>query len=319
VRCFVCNSIVSEVFELGYSSEPAFGINPLRGSNKYILKLYEMLYALRGGALKFILKFLLKKVATRSALRGSASSFGDWLTVGIGAYLDAQSTSLQMHGIRVVSVGRTCIVPIVDTLLGVHQEIADLMAQGADMQKAVNLVKTKSFVLSSSHNSFDQQQMSMELKVSILRAVAIAVVQSKVFHPNLELLMKHIMYRLRIDPAHYVDLDNEPLFIEQILPQLNPLDQHTVLTFLAFAVVLDGNLSIAQKINLKVAMVACNLTPSVVGLREIAEKYQKQMLTPNDVAFVFYKVRDREEGNDDITTAEKLEAILASIFKALAL
>jgi len=56
VRVFVCNSIVAEVFELGHPSEPRFGINPLRGSNEYILKLYEMLYSLRGGALKFIIK-----------------------------------------------------------------------------------------------------------------------------------------------------------------------------------------------------------------------------------------------------------------------
>ena len=163
--------------------------------------------------------------------------------------MDAQASSVQLHAVRVVALGRTCIIPIVDVLLGVHQEIAGHMALGADMQKAVNLTKTKSFVLSSSHNSFDQRRMPMEMKVAILRAVAIAVVQSKVFHPNLELLMKHIMFRLRIDPAHYEGLDDEPFFINQVLPSLSSLDQHTVLTFLAFAVCLDGNLSIAQKVS----------------------------------------------------------------------
>jgi len=189
-------------------------------------------------------------VATRSALRGSASGFGDWLTISIGGYMDASASAVQLHAIRVVALGRTCIVPIVDVLLGVHQEIADHMALGTDIQKAVSLVKTKSFVLSSTHNSFDQQRMPMEMKTAILRAVAVAVVQSKVFHPNLELLMKHLMYRLRIDPAKYNDLDDESKFINQILPKLNSLDQYTVLTFLAFSVCLDGNLSIAQKVGL---------------------------------------------------------------------
>jgi hypothetical protein len=226
--------------------------------------------------------------------------------------MDAAATSVQLHCMRVVALGRTCIVPIVDVLLGVHQEIADHMALGADMQKAVNLVKTKSFVLSARHSSFDQQRMPMHMKVAILRAVAIAIVQSKVFHPNLELLMKHLMFRLRIDPSNYSDLDDEAKFIAHVLPKLNSLEQHTILTFLAFAVCLDGQLSIAQKarqtssqswsfadsctaqINLKIAMVACKLTPSIVGLRDIAAKYQEQRLAPEDVAFVFYKVRSNE-------------------------
>ena len=77
-------------------------------------------------------------------------------------------------------------------------------------------------------------------------------------------------------------------------------------------------------------------SPLLEGLREIASKYQKQMLTPEDVAFVFYKarsalgvqlqsltfslaqVRDREEGNDDVTTMERIEAVLAVIMKTLA-
>jgi hypothetical protein len=56
LRVFTCNSIVAEVFELGHSTDPKFGINPLRGSNQYILMLYDKLAALKGGALKFILK-----------------------------------------------------------------------------------------------------------------------------------------------------------------------------------------------------------------------------------------------------------------------
>ena len=315
VRTFVCNSIVAEVFELGHPSVPRFGIDPLRGSNKYILKLYGALYNLRGGMLKFVLKMLLKKVATRSALRGASAL----LSLPIGAYLDAAGAMNQLAAVRTVALGRSFIIPVVDALLGVHQELSRLMAGGADLQKAVSLVRTKSFALSSQHASFDQKEMPREMKVAILRTIAIAVVQSKVFHPNQELMMKHIMFRLRVDPADYNDLDDENIFLKQVLPNLRPLDQYTVLTFMAFAVCLDGSLSLAQKINIKVAQVACNLTPSVAPLRRMSDKFNSNSITPQDVVFAFYKSREREEGNADITRVEMAEALLASIFKALAL
>lgn len=56
VRLFVSNSIMAEALELGHPSYARYGVDPMRGSSKWVLYVCGLLYAARGGLSKFILK-----------------------------------------------------------------------------------------------------------------------------------------------------------------------------------------------------------------------------------------------------------------------
>lgn len=156
------------------------------------------------------------------------------------------------------------------------------------------------------------------MKVAILRAVAVAVVHSREFHPNLELLLKHLFFRLRLDPATVPDLDDEAFFLRSCLPSLPLLDAFTVLTFFAFALTLDGQLAASQTIYFKRAQAVCHLQPSASGLVAMARKLNSLTLQPTDVAFSLYAARDRV-GDDagEETRMERLEAAVGAALKMI--
>ena len=56
VRLFVSNSIMAEALELGHPSYQRYGVDPMRGSSKFVLYLCGLLYAARGGLSKFLIK-----------------------------------------------------------------------------------------------------------------------------------------------------------------------------------------------------------------------------------------------------------------------
>jgi len=183
-------------------------------------------------------------VVTRSAVKGVFPLIG----IPIVAFWNAMLAYQILKAVRTVALCRCCINGVTDALLGVHQELSRQLEAGVELKKAVALSRIKSFALASRHDSFDPTAMTAEMKTAILRTVAVAVVQSKRFHPNLELLMKHLMFRLHLDPSSIEGLDDETVFLEKCLPSLSRLDSYTVLSFMAFALTLDGELSISQKV-----------------------------------------------------------------------
>ena len=292
VRLFVSNNIVAEALELGHPTYLRYGIDPMRGSSRLILYLCGLLYAARGGLSKFLIKarragcgarfplscfsrlvsdaqwlmrgavqIIMRRVVSRSAVKGVFPLIG----LPIVAFWNAVLAKNITDAVRVVTLGRLCITTVADMLLGMHQELARQVEAGVELQKAVELSRTKSFALDSPETSFDNLAMSDRLKSAILRSVAVAVVSSREFHPNLELLMKHLIFRLRIDPESVPDLDDLVTYKKNCLPALSRNESYTVLSFLAFALILDGQLSTTQKIFMKRAQACCGLAPSLSG------------------------------------------------------
>ena len=215
-------------------------------------------------------QIILRRVVSRSAVKGVFPLIG----LPIVAFWNAVLARQVMHAVRTVALGRMCITTVTDTLLGMHQELSRQVAAGVELQKAVELSRAKSFAVASPENSFDALAMPDSLKAAILRSISVAVVSSREFHPNLELLMKHLIFRLRINPETIPELDNIDLYYKSCLPSLSRVDSYTVLTFLAFALLLDGDLTVTNKIFIKRAQTCCGLTPNLAGLNRIADKFE---------------------------------------------
>lgn len=274
IRMFVANSIVSEALELGHPTYIRFGINPLAGASKFIIKICNFLYKARGGLSKFLIKvrfgessrsrcvprpltlfallklqILLRRVLSRSALKGVFPLIG----LPIVAFWDALLAFNVLTAVRTVALGRCCVVGVTDGILSIHEELERQMDAGMELSMAVELARIKSHALGSRHDTFDPESMSHDVKVAIMRAIAMAVVQARSFHPNLELLVKHVMYRLRLDPLTVEGLDEEERF-KKCLPKLSLLERYTVLTMLNFALVLDGTVTISQRVRHELAV-----------------------------------------------------------------
>jgi hypothetical protein len=188
-------------------------------------------------------QILLRRVVSRSALKGVFPLIG----LPIVAFWDALLAFNVLTAVRTVALGRCCVVGITDAILSIHEELERQVDAGVELSMAVDLARIRSHALGSRHDTFDPESMSHDLKVALLRAIAMSVVQARSFHPNLELLIKHVMYRLRIDPLTIEGLDDEKLF-KKCLPQLTLLERYTVLSMLNFALVLDGTVTISQRV-----------------------------------------------------------------------
>ena len=252
----------------------------------------------------------MRRVVSRSAVKGVFPLIG----LPIVAFWNAVLANQVMQAVRTVTLGRMCITGVVDSLLGVHQELARQIDAGVDLQKAVELSRTKSFAMSNPESSFDPLAMPDALKAASLRAVAVAVVSARVFHPNVELLMKHLMFRLRVDPETIPDLGDIDTFTKVSLPALSRLDSYTVLSFLALALLLDGEVTTSEKIFMKMAQASCGLAPNLAGaaarhavvaaccyadrplcagFNRCATKFSNLTLQPEDVVFCFYGACER--------------------------
>jgi hypothetical protein len=206
-------------------------------------------------------QIVLRRVVSRSAVKGVFPLIG----LPIVAFWNAVLANQVMHAVRTVALGRLCIIPATDSLLGMHQELSRQVEAGVELQKAVELSRTKSFAMANPESSFDSLAMPDQLKAAILRAVAVAVVSAREFHPNLELLMKHMVFRLRIDPETITELDSVDLFLKSCMPSLSRIDSYTVLSVLALALTLDGELAVSEKIFMKSAQAAAGLAPNLAG------------------------------------------------------
>jgi len=255
----------------------------------------------------------MRRVVSRSAVKGVFPLLG----LPIVAFWNAVLAKGVMSSVRTVGLGRMFIVGVTDAILGVHQELTRQVAAGVDLQMAVELSRTKSFAMSNPEASFDPQIMPEALKYIIFRSVATAVISTRAFHPNLELMLKHIIYRLRIDPLKIPDVDNMKLFTDKLLPSLSRLDSYTVLTIMSFALVLDGSMAVTEKLLMKRAQAACGLQPHLAGLMNMSRKFVSLVLEPQDVVFCYYDMREREGGLEDITLMEQIEDASSQVLRIL--
>lgn len=289
LRVFTANAIMAEALELGHPNNTRYGINPLKGSNKLILWFCGILYSLRSGLTKFIIKIILRRVVSRSAIRGAS----DLIALPIVAFWNGILAVTVTKNIRTVTLARSNLTLCVDCILALHQELERQMAAGVELQNAVDLARTRSHALDSPGESFTASDIKPELKEAVWRTMATGAVIARTFHPNLELMIKHLKYRFRTDPDEVPDVDDMELYKIQCLPKLNTLDTYTVLTFLLLTFIVDGELTGTQKVFFKRIMISSGFEGQNDGLALISNKYNALEMTPADVAFIMFNVREQ--------------------------
>lgn len=163
-----------------------------------------ILYAMRSGLSKFLVKILLRRVVSRSAIRGASSL----LSLPVVAFWNSVLARTVMANVRTVALARSSLTLMIDSVLALHVELHRQMAAGVELQQAVDLARTRSHALDSPHVAFHPNDMSQELKEMIIRATAVAVVINREFHPNLEQIIKHLKTRFRIEPDSIENVDD---------------------------------------------------------------------------------------------------------------
>lgn len=163
-----------------------------------------VLYALRSGVSKFIVKIILRRVLSRSAIRGASTL----VSVPVVAFWNGVLARTVMTSVRTVALARSNLTSTVDCILALHVELQRQIAAGVELQQAVDLARTRSHALASPHVAFHPLDVSLQLKEMIVRATALAVVINREFHPNLEQIIKHLKTRMRIEIEGIPDLDD---------------------------------------------------------------------------------------------------------------
>ena len=223
LRVFVSNSITAEALELGHPNNIRYGINPLKGSNKFMLWLCGVLYSLRSGISKFIVKIIIRRVVSRSAVRGASSSNSaamSLISLPIVAFWNAILAVGVMKNVRTVTLGRANLTLCVDTVMSLYLELTRQMNAGVPLQMAVDLARTRSNAVEQPELAFHNEEMPREMAEAIIRTFAISVIFAREFHPNLETMIKHVCYRLRMEPENITDVDD---FMARFLQPRRPV------------------------------------------------------------------------------------------------
>lgn len=185
-------------------SRNRYGINPLKGSNKFMLWFCGVLYAMRSGLSKFLIKIILRRVVSRSAIRGASNL----VSIPIVAFWNSVLAVTVNSNVRTVALCRSNITVMLDTILALHVELQRQMSAGIELQQAVDLARTRSHAMDNPHVAFHPSDVTHGLKEMIIRACAVAVVINREFHPNLEQAIKHLKTRFRIEPETIDKVDD---------------------------------------------------------------------------------------------------------------
>ena len=289
LRVFTARAITNSALELGNPNNQRFGIQPLRGSNKAILWFCGILYSLRAGLTKFLVKIIIRRVASRSAVRGAS----DLIALPIVAFWNGTLAATVSADLRCVTLGRHNITVCVDTILALNVELRAQVEAGVDLQNAVDLARARSHAIESPAETFTAADIKRDLRNAVWRTVAVAVVLGREFHPNMELIIKHLLVRLRSQPSDVIEVDDVSTYQMSCLPKLNTLDTYTVLSLLMLCFVVVGALSISQKVFFKRTVMAAGFEPSLAVLEGLLLKFNNIRLTPRDAAFTVFEMPEQ--------------------------
>jgi len=169
-RNFLAASIMRAAYEMGHPQDYRYGVDPRR-NEWYIAKAVGgMLFMLKRGATKFIVKIFFKKVLFRTALKNLPL---DGIDIPINAMWNMFTVQQQMRDIAVITLGPSCIQSIMSSLL-------------------------EPFRLRECFDESDEEKKRMTI-CQLLRAVGVVVTQTGVFHPNQYLLMAYLKDELVTD------------------------------------------------------------------------------------------------------------------------
>lgn len=317
------HAIVNEALELGHSSEPLYNVDPLMEANGCIIFLYNILYKLRAGMAKFLLKTVLKRVLVRSALKGLNSV----VAIPILALMNAVLSYKILCSLRVLVNGSACIYKLIDhvfcqcietkrkhgtaTLLLSAKTVqpSTLEAEGvgeapalppadapvANGDVVVDIVKAPpSQALLAARTMGMNSQMLLEAKnftpltkEIIMRAVATSVVKAQCWHPNLMLIFNHVQMRLDVD-VETIDQMGDPESLSRCLPMVvKPADAEMVLRLISLCVMCDGEVGVGEKIYIKQTLKSIGMIASTKPFMHAARQYKQLKLQKEHVSEMF--------------------------------
>lgn len=163
-KAFVTSALARAALELPHPSKAEFGVDPLAEASKARLFFAAIIYKAKTGISTFLLRLLLKRVLARVAVK----SFLPFVAIPVNVFWNALVGYKCLKGARVIALGPSVALEVMDGLLSAKQD-----AQQDD----------------AFHPLF---------KEGMLRAIAVAIVDKEVMHPNLRILLGHTEKKLNL-------------------------------------------------------------------------------------------------------------------------
>lgn len=185
--------------EIPNPPRPLFGIDPRREASKFRLVMATIFYKAKVG----LSNFLIRRVLVRAFGRAGLRSWIPFVSVPVTAMWDAFVCRRALREARLRAMGPSAAVEIVECLTRTMPEV------------------------------------SPELREMLFRAVGVAVVRSRDFHPNV-VAMIEVLTR-RFGACEQADLDSVSVGLA-LLGRLTPAEQAVALRMLAVASVFDGRI-----------------------------------------------------------------------------
>jgi hypothetical protein len=150
-REFLTRSIARAALQLGHSQDKIFGIDPMKGTPKFILFLSFLFYKTKRHAIKIVLKFLIKRVLWRAAAKVALSL----MVLPVNGIMNAWTIRRVMRDCRINILGPPSAVSILELFF------------------------------------LEDDAFSPSQRVDYLRAIASCLVCKRCVHPNVQILLQH--------------------------------------------------------------------------------------------------------------------------------
>lgn len=220
-------ALARAALELPNDRKPIHGVDPLREASRLTLIVASLAYKLKVAATSFILKLLIRRVATRGGVR-----------------LAAMQTALPLVAVPVTAVWNAIVA------FKVIRE-ARIRAGGP---AAVARAAERLFGVNAAH--------SERAREAVLRAVASTIVKTQDLHPNVVAFFDEV--RRRCAGVKAANMDAPDDFIA-LLPKLDAKERQTALEALVVASTIDGRLTRKERALLSRAYDVSGLAPDTAG------------------------------------------------------
>jgi len=295
------HAVLGEALELGHSSDAKFGVNPLVNVSDFQMIACGILYKMRAGLAKFMTKVAAKRMLARGALKGTLSA----AAVPILALMNMVLAMGVTFNTSIVTFGRLVVTDLADAILDAHAKSHQLVMRAHSLKHHVDRTYWGGARLE--RDILDQpmpapsgayyyrgpgsgNSLSTEARRAVMRAISVVVGEQAFWHPNVEALLVHIMFRLNITPEDKFDqVESMDILFREELPQLPPLEALCVIRLYALATFVDGSANIAEKLSVGMALRSCRLPPDTSDYRQCQLRFQNLLIEPEDCACMFRK------------------------------
>jgi hypothetical protein len=112
-------------------------------------------------------------------------------------------------------------------------------------------------------------------RTACIQAVAVAITLRQELHPNLELILRELMFYLKVNPETIEDISVPDVFLSKVpkrpysIGNLDTTSKFLVLRIFALCLLADADLSINESIIMRKLLMAANFKPDVSGFKQV--------------------------------------------------